>query len=136
LNPQPPVLETGALPVELLPCATLRAVTSATGRQGRELYHLAQRVLLAGLLVHSVLAVPSTELLHLDALTVIELVLLRDVVASLAVLAGQSHLDPLFVLRHLFLPTRLLELLAGPTDLPSSGGGSRTRDTTIMSRVL
>src|SRR5665213_257170 len=54
----------------------------------------------AGLLVERVLAVPAAELLHLDPLTIIDLVLGRDVVTTLADLAGQRDLDPLLVLCH------------------------------------
>ena len=49
--------------------------------------------------------VPLTELLHLDTFAVIHLVLLGDVVASLALLAGQDDLDALLVLRHSDLDT-------------------------------
>ena len=52
---------------------------------------------LSGLAVHRVLVVPAAELLHLDALAVVDARLHRDVVPTLAVLAGQSDLDPLVV---------------------------------------
>src|SRR5690242_16642366 len=51
--------------------------------------------LLPGLLVQRVLAVPAAVLLHLDALTVVDLVLHRDVVAPLADLARQGDGDAL-----------------------------------------
>ena len=85
------------------------------------------------------LALPSAVLVHLDALTVIELVLHRDVIAPLALLTRQRHLHALFVLRHDSLlenPFWVLRYFWGPEAPPGSGGGSRTRDTTIMSRVL
>jgi len=50
--------------------------------------------------VQRVHAVPAAILLHFNTLTVVNLVLLRDVVASLALLAGQRDLDALFVLCH------------------------------------
>src|SRR5487761_2232924 len=55
---------------------------------------------LAGLLVQRVTPVVLAVLGHLDALTVVHLVLHRDVVAPLAVLARQGHLDALLVLGH------------------------------------
>ena len=76
-----------------------------------------------------VLALETAVLAHFNALTVIDLVLGRDVVTTLAVLTLKGDLDPLFVLSHLFL--LFSRLLRG-----GSGGGIRTRDNTIMSRVL
>src|SRR3954467_5809853 len=55
---------------------------------------------LSGLAVEGVHPVPAAVLLHLDALTVVLLVLDRDVVAALALLAGQRDLHSLLVLRH------------------------------------
>src|SRR5580704_9691550 len=55
---------------------------------------------LSGLLVQRVLAVPAAELLHFDPLAVIDLVLRRDVVTALALLACQGDLDTLLVLCH------------------------------------
>ena len=89
---------------------------------------------LASLLVRRVATLPLAVLLHLNTLTIVHLVLHRDVIATLALLAGQGHLDSLFVLSHHFSLTTLV--LLGLSVLPGSGGGSRTRDTTIMSRVL
>src|SRR5687768_3394855 len=79
---------------------------------------------LTGLFVNGVGAVPAAVLLQLDALAIVLLVLLRDVVAPLALLAGQGDLHALFVLCHLAFPCC------------SSGGRTRTDDPTIMSRVL
>mgnify|MGYP001798971639 CR=1 FL=1 len=60
--------------------------------------------------------VEGAVLLHLDPLTVVVLVLLGDVVPTLAVFAGEGHLDPL-VGRHvrIFFPRR-----------PGREGASRT----------
>src|ERR1700722_11685511 len=58
---------------------------------------------LAGLPVQRVHAVVAAVLLHLDPLTVVVLVLGRDVVAVLADLALQGDLDPPLVLRHVGL---------------------------------
>src|SRR5207248_393331 len=51
----------------------------------------------AGLAVEGVLVVPPAELLHLDALAVVDARLHRDVVPPLADLAGQRDLQPLLV---------------------------------------
>ena len=87
-----------------------------------------------------VLAVERTKLLHLDALAVVELVFCRDVVPTLAVLTLQGHLDSFLIFRHLALPRFLLTCLIYAGNQPprqrGSGGGIRTRDNTIMSRVL
>ena len=72
---------------------------------------LAPEVLLAGLFVESVLPVKTTELIHLDPLSVVDLVLGRDVVPALAVLALQSDLDSLLVLRHGFFLLRCFPAL-------------------------
>ena len=55
---------------------------------------------LAGLLVDGVAAIPRAELLHLDPLTVVHLVLGRDVIPPLARLTGQRDLDALIVSCH------------------------------------
>ena len=47
--------------------------------------------------MHCVTAIPPAVLLHLDALAIIDLVLLGDVVPSLALLTSQRHLNPLFI---------------------------------------
>ncbi len=87
-----------------------------------------------------VLAVERTKLLHLDPLAVVEFVLRRDVVPALAVLTFQGHLDSFLIFRHLALPRFLLtSLIYAGNQAPrqrGSGGGIRTRDNTIMSRVL
>ena len=69
-----------------------------------------------------------------DLIAVVHLVLHGDVVTSLALFTGQGDLDSLFVLRHCLSPFSLY--FSGFTPLLGSGGGSRTLDTTIMSRVL
>src|SRR5262245_11173882 len=52
---------------------------------------------LAGLLVEGVLAVPTAVLIHLDALAVVHLVLLGDVVAALAHRALEGDGDALLI---------------------------------------
>jgi hypothetical protein len=47
--------------------------------------------------VHRVSIVPAAELLHLDALAVVDPRLHRDVVPALALFAGQGDLDPLVI---------------------------------------
>jgi len=72
-------------------------------------------LLLAGLLVRRVTTFPLAVLLHLNTLTIVHLVLHRDVIATLALLAGQNHLDSLFVLSHHFsLTTLVLPRTFGP----------------------
>src|SRR5487761_2009462 len=56
-NPQPPVLETGALPIEPLPFAHSHR-HGVDGRRERESYHPRVTDPLAGLLVQRVLALP------------------------------------------------------------------------------
>src|SRR5579863_106114 len=90
----------------------------------------------ARLFVEGVLAVPAAELGELDPLPVVLLVLHRDVVAALADLARQRHLHPLLVLRHDSCSFSGPRSGAGPFHRTGSGGGTRTRDNTIMSRVL
>ena len=63
-------------------------------------------VLLAGLLVKGVLPLKTAELVHLDPLTVVDLVFGRDVVPALAVLALQRDLDSLLIFRHTFFLLR------------------------------
>ena len=141
MNPQPSVLETGALPVELLPSADRHDANGQADHRGGALgYHQGHRISqatperpvpagqgaqgddvgfrpigrcpvgpnrplsrwsgLPGLLVHGVLAVPTTELLHLDPFPVVQLVLRGDVIPSFALLTGQGDLDALLVLCH------------------------------------
>ena len=78
-NPQPPVLETGALPVELRPFATTRS-------DGRPL---------AGLLVRPVSAAPLAELPELDAIRGVPPALHGLVVPTLALFASHRHCDSL-----------------------------------------
>ena len=98
-NPQPPVLETGALPIEPLPFDPgqdrCRAEKPTTTREGG---------FLASFLVEGVLPVKSAVFLHLNALSVVDLVLHRDVVTPLALLAREGDLDSLLVLCHRDLP--------------------------------
>ena len=70
-NPQHPVLETGALPLELLPCDPL-----------------------LGLFVSGVLVTPFAVLLHLDPLWIVTLVLHGRIVSALALLASKCHSNP------------------------------------------
>src|SRR5664280_3233413 len=74
-NPQPPVLETGALPIEPLPFAVSHR-NRVVGRREDKSYHSRGRYPLAGLLVQRVLALPLAVLGHLDALSVVDLCLL------------------------------------------------------------
>ena len=88
--------------------------------------------------MEGVTAVETAELVHFDPLSVVHLVFCGDVVAPFAVLALQGHLHTLFILR----PENGLSFLGFRpkssifTELTGSGGGTRTRDNTIMSRVL
>ena len=93
-NPRPSVLETDALPAELLPSVG-----------GGSRYQPPDEVLpgLAGLLVHGVLAIVVAVLLHLQAFTVVDLGLHGDVVAVLALGALQGDLHPLVVACHRYL---------------------------------
>ncbi len=88
-----------------------------------------------------VLAIKPAVLLHLDALTVVDLVLHRDVVTPLAVLAREGHLNPLFIPCHKYRRLSVCTatstaFIRDPRAPPGSGGGTRTLDNTIMSRVL
>ena len=88
-----------------------------------------------------VLTIKPAVLLHLDAFAVIDLVLHRDVVTPLAVLAREGHLYPLFIPCHNYRRLSVCTatstaFIRGPRAPPGSGGGTRTLDNTIMSRVL
>jgi hypothetical protein len=92
-----------------------------------------------------VLPIELAIFLHFDPLAVVVAVLGRDVVAALAHLALQRDLDPSVVLgqRSLLLiaaqwaAARSTIVVAVPGgEISGSGGGTRTRDNTIMSRVL
>jgi hypothetical protein len=50
--------------------------------------------------VEGVAPVPTAEFTHLNALTVVDLVLGSDVVTALALLTGEGHLDALLILCH------------------------------------
>src|SRR5579875_2546431 len=89
----------------------------------------------AGLFVKGVPAIPPAVLSHLDPLAVVLFVLGRDVVAPLAHLAGQGHLNSSLVLRHRPRAPRF-RWFPRTFAVLGSGGGTRTRDPTIMSRVL
>src|SRR5437868_3011440 len=73
--------------------------------------------------VEGVLAIPPAVLLHLDALAVVLLVLHGDVVAALAVLAGQRDLHSLLTLRH-----RLALLLVDLGDAAGADGAATLTD--------
>ena len=72
--------------------------------------------------MHRVDLVPTAVLLHLDALTIIDLVFLGDVVTTLALLASQRHLNTLFVLCHVFY---FLNLYVEEDQIFVSQGGRR-----------
>jgi hypothetical protein len=55
---------------------------------------------LAGFLVHGVLALPFAVLAHLDAFAIVDLVLHRDVVTTLAGFTCEGNGDALVVLCH------------------------------------
>ena len=76
--------------------------------------------------------IPRTVLLQLYTLTIIQLVLGRYVVTSLAGFACQGDMHSLLCLCHNVSPLRCCPVAKSI----SSGGGTRTRDFTIMSRVL
>ena len=80
-NLQPPVLETGALPIELQPYERLGVRRRAA----------LPRVSLSRFFVDGVMAAPGTVLLELDAVRIVLLVLVRVIVATLAFLASESH---------------------------------------------
>src|SRR5690554_2916305 len=100
----------------------------------------------ARLAVCLVLAAARAELRQLEAVGVVATVLLRDVVALLALHARESDLgaDIRRLASHVPSTFRALRRHSSmsvrrrlATDLHcGSGGGTRTRDTTIMSRVL
>ena len=93
---------------------------------------------LASFLVKGMHAVKAAVLLHLDALAVVVAVLHCDVVPLLAHLTLEGHLDSSIVLRHRGLLVPYLPASGEGVHFIvfSSGGGTRTRDNTIMSRVL
>src|SRR5262245_30648887 len=76
---------------------------------------------LAGLLVDRVAPVVPAVLLHLDALTVVELVLHRDVVPVLALGALERDLDALLSLGHGMVSLSLVDL-----DDPAGAHGAAT----------
>lgn len=82
--------------------------------------------------------VESTVLLHFDALTIVVAILHRDVVALLTHLTLEGDFDSSIVFRHrrLLVPYSSVSDEGRYFNLSSSGGGTRTRDHTIMSRVL
>lgn len=49
--------------------------------------------------------VPAAILLHFDALTIVNFVLLRDVIATLAFFAGERYVNTLLVFGHFVLLT-------------------------------
>ena len=83
----------------------------------------------AGLFVDRVLAVVAAVLVHLEALTVVDLGLHRDVVAPFALGAFEGDLHPLFALGHRRSPClfRPREWLTWPDDVdrpePFTGSG-------------
>ena len=94
-------------------------------------------MVLASFLVGRVTTLPLAILLHLDALAVVDLVLGRDVVPTLAVLALERDLDPLLVLRHVgLLASSSSTLTGGPARLVAEAGlepattGITIRDST------
>src|SRR5438874_13557258 len=102
---------------------------------------------LARLTVRGVLAAAGTELLHLQAVRVVAAVLLRDVVALLAVHTRHRDLGTdIGRLGHGGAPSSRngrcqrtsLARLGGPAKPAPCGSGGRTRtgDTAIMSRLL
>src|SRR6187402_1452317 len=90
-NPRPSVLETDALPTELLPSGGGASVSARSRQKSRPL---------AGLLVDGMPPVVAAVLLHLQPLTIVDLRLHRDVVAVLALGALERDLHPLVVLGH------------------------------------
>lgn len=60
-------------------------------------------------------AVPAAVLLHLDAFTIVDLVFHRDVVAPLALLTRQRHLNALFVFSHLSISFLRFEFVKAET---------------------
>ena len=89
---------------------------------------------LARLFVGLVLAAVRAELLDLEAIGIVPAVLLGDVVAVLAHLAGQGDLGPYVgTRRHVSASFDVYSRFIGTT---CSGGGTRSPDLTIMSRAL
>ena len=75
----------------------------------------------ASFLVGGVNTLPLAVLLHLNTLSVVDLVLHRDVITSLALLARQRYGDPLVVLGHGSLAYfRILVTRPAPTVRPPS----------------
>ena len=105
-------------------CPLLAALTASQSLQnGIRAYHRPGRARLAGLLMERVATIEAAELLHLDTLAVIDLVLGRDVVPTLAVLALKRDLDPLLVLRHFGLLASSYSTLTGiPARLVAEAG--------------
>ena len=98
MNPQPPLLESGALPIELL--AYERMAYRLSLIIPRQLdKQLAIRELLL-LLVQRVLAAARTELVELDAARIVAAILLRRVVALFALGARQRDDRPNIFLCH------------------------------------
>src|SRR3954454_7503652 len=94
----------------------------------------------AGLAVVGVRAATRAELLQLHAVGIVAAVLLGDVVALLADHAGErdlgANVGALAGHGKSFVEVVRAVLRSGCCLRSSSGGGTRTRDTTIMSRVL
>ena len=123
---------------------TRRRTTAPGGRPG-PLGRCGRETTSAGLAVRGVLAAARAELLQLHAVGVVAPVLLGDVVALLALRAGKVILgrtSELLLATGCLSSCRILRVVCQsarrckPGAGLSSGGGTRTRDTTIMSRVL
>ena len=122
LNPQPPVLETGALPIEPLPFVPTSDSRSESGGGTRQGYQRCPNVpqggtrgpayrfgsplrdepRSAGLLMVHVASTPTAKFLKFDALAAVHLGLRGDVIPALALLALQGDLHS-FIGRHLGL---------------------------------
>ena len=89
-NPRPSVLETDALPAELL------SSVEETGKR----YQPPRECGLARFFVTGVTPVVRAVLLHLESLSVVDLRLHRDVVATLALGALEGDFHPLVVPGH------------------------------------
>jgi len=79
LNPQPPVLETGTLPVELLAC---------TGRM-KDFHASCQATELFGFAVQCVFFTPRTVLIELHAGRIVATILLGCIVTLFALIARE-----------------------------------------------
>ena len=75
----------------IVPALPVRVTASTSERDPRPVY-------LASLLVKRVLTLVRAVLLHLEALTIVDLRLHRDVVAPLAFGALEGHFDPFVAL--------------------------------------